>query len=390
MGLFLHAVLFPGGEEERCRQALGRCAADPLLGLRPAECRWRQCARGPAALLNDGFTGPELLAARMSFGLEDPLMVLFIYDGDFWGYFLWQKGAELDRFASQPDYFSPGNPPAEAGDARAVGRVFSKTPALLQNYLAPWRPEKAGRRAYAGDGAPAGDCWQMADFMGALGFDYNSFQMERPAEGAVFPEDKPPKLEYQQEDWLRRGPAEPEDTPELPNALNDREYAWTRARLLGPAGEELRGLLKEGCYQQGVDWLTKALQTQPEEPSLYLLRAFCWAQMEGSGQGRSRKPEMDRDLTQALEQEPDNVWILRARCPTAATSARYRRHIQDLTRLIELDPENQDIYLVSRAYRLHWSGNDDGARQDLELVLDHGNLWTVDLTYLCNQLRLGL
>ena len=55
-----------------------------------------------------------------------------------------------------------------------------------------------------------------------------------------------------------------------------------------------------------------------------------------------------------------------------------------------LDPENQDIYLVARAYRLHWSGNDNGARQDLELVLRHGQLWTVDLTYLCNELRLGI
>ncbi len=86
MGIFLHTVLFPGGREEECREALARCGADPQLGLRPADCRWRQCARGPAVLLNDGFAGAELLAARLSFRLEYPLMVLFLYDGDFWGY----------------------------------------------------------------------------------------------------------------------------------------------------------------------------------------------------------------------------------------------------------------------------------------------------------------
>ena len=85
MGIFLHTVLFPGGREEECREALARCGADPQLGLRPADCRWRQCARGPAVLLNDGFAGAELLAARLSFRLEYPLMVLFLYDGDFWG-----------------------------------------------------------------------------------------------------------------------------------------------------------------------------------------------------------------------------------------------------------------------------------------------------------------
>ncbi len=389
MGIFLHTVLFPGGREEECREALARCGADPQLGLRPADCRWRQCARGPAVLLNDGFAGAELLAARLSFRLEYPLMVLFLYDGDFWGYCLWQKGAELDRFSSLPDYFGPGSPPAEPGDARAVGRVFSKTPALLQNYLEPWDEQNAGRRAYAGDGAAAGDCWQMADFMGALGFDYNLFAIE-PSEKASLSGDEPPRLEYQKEAWLRRGPAAPEDTPELPNVLNDRDYALKRAKQLGQAGEAILALLKAREYQRGVDWLTKAVQDRPEEPGFYLLRAFCWSQMEGKGQGRSRKPDMDRDLTKALETEPDNVRILRARCPTVATSARYQRHIQDLTRLIALDPENQDIYLVARAYRLHWSGNDNGARQDLELVLRHGQLWTVDLTYLCNELRLGI
>lgn len=81
--------------------------------------------------------------------------------------------------------------------------------------------------------------------------------------------------------------------------------------------------------------------------------------------GLSRKPDMDRDMTHLLELEPDNVMALRARCPTAGTTSRYRRHIQDLTRLMELDPENTGAYLVNRAYRLHWTGDEEGARRDL-------------------------
>jgi len=99
----------------------------------------------------------------------------------------------------------------------------------------------------------------------------------------------------------------------------------------------------------------------------------------------SRKPDMDRDLTKALEQEPDNVMILRARCPTTATTTRYKRHIEDLTRLMDLDPDHWDTYLTSRAYRFHWVGDDDSARADLaELVRRKAKL-TVDLNYLLKE-----
>lgn len=104
--------------------------------------------------------------------------------------------------------------------------------------------------------------------------------------------------------------------------------------------------------------------------------------------GLSRKPDMDRDMTRLLELEPDNVMALRARCPTAGTTNRYRRHIEDLIRLMDLDPEYQDAYQVSLAYRRHWVGDDVGARADLQAVLDRGGPWSVDLVYLCGELGL--
>ena len=100
----------------------------------------------------------------------------------------------------------------------------------------------------------------------------------------------------------------------------------------------------------------------------------------------SRRPDMDRDLGKALELDPDNIMALRARCPTAATTARYKRHIEELTRLMALDEENRDYYQVSRAYRHHWVGDDESAKADLRDVLSRGKIWTVDLTYLCQEL----
>ena len=55
---------------------------------------------------------------------------------------------------------------------------------------------------------------------------------------------------------------------------------------------------------------------------------------------------------------------------------------------MELDPEYQDAYQVSLAYRRHWVGDDVGARADLQAVLDRGGPWSVDLVYLCGELGL--
>ena len=92
-----------------------------------------------------------------------------------------------------------------------------------------------------------------------------------------------------------------------------------------------------------------------------------------------------------VELDPDNVLILRARCPTVSTRTRYQRHVGDLTRLMELDPAHAREYLVSRAYRLHWTGDDEGARRDLKQALEGPEgrkLWgaSVDFRYLWQEL----
>lgn len=392
MGLFLQTVLFPGGKESDCRLALQLCAADRQLDLSPHDCRWQLFPKGPAALLNEGARDPELLAARLSVRLEQPVMVLYLYDGDFWGYHLWNKGTEGDRFASLPDYFQPGQPPDRSGSPRIVGDLMKAAPERIRLYLTPWKQDQTGRCAYAADNFPIGDCWQMTDFMAALGFDYDRLAQASPSrqpdqlpDWALLPQAPPVRLPPQQA-WPQA--AVPEDTPDLPNALTNRSYALERAKQLEKLGEpfqDIYRLIRQKDYQQAIQPLTHAIQDHPGEAALYLLRAFCWNQLEG-GSGRSRKPEMDRDLSQALELEPDNILALRGRCPTTATTQRYQRHIQDLTRLIELDPENMDLYLVSRAYRFHWVGDDRAAQEDLEWALHRGKIWTVDLTYLCREL----
>lgn len=175
------------------------------------------------------------------------------------------------------------------------------------------------------------------------------------------------------------------EEPELPDALTDLHYVLRRAEEVSAIAPEAVRLVQEGQFQNAASLLTDAMQQHPDVAALCILRAFCWSQMEQYPCSRSRKPEIDRDLTRVLELEPDNIMVLRARCPTIGTTARYRRHIGDLTRLMELDPEHWDIYMTSRAYRYHWVGDDRAAQTDLDELVRRGAKRTVDLQYLLEE-----
>lgn len=381
MGLFLYALLFPGGDPDKCRAALERKIENPDHNIRPDNCQWHMYPKGPAVQLNDGAVGFDY-AGPLSKRVHCPVLLAYIYDDDFWGYELWQRGRELDQFASVHDYFDEGSPPGKPGDADLVARCFGVEPERIRRYLLPWDGEPDGY-AYEGDRFPAGDSWQMADFLNALGFDYDRLCPPEPEEkepNGPAPRPEPPPIPAPRP----KGRAV-EDTPVLPSALTDRPYALERAEGLGRA--DFLRLLGSGKYQDLAAGLAEALQAAPEEPALYLLRAFCWKGLEHTS-SRSRVPDMLRDLARALELEPDNVMALRGRAALTTTSRRYPQQIQDLTRLIELDPEHRDIYQVSRAYFHHWLKDDAAARADLEEVLRRGELWTVDLVYLCRELKL--
>lgn len=382
MGVFLEVMLFPGSQAEQCRQAFNSCPQEPEMHVRPADCIWEQYARGAAVMLNDDGIAYDMLEP-LSRALDCPVMLLYIYDDDYWGYEFWRNGRQIDQFASLPDYFEPGQPPDKPGDAQLLARFFGVEPDKIARYLKPWAEEEMGRFAYPDDKFVQGDSWQLADFMAALGFDYDKLA---PAEDYTDYEPEP-ALSQDFAPW-QTNYQRPVDTPILPDALNDREYAVRRAAELPPVYAEIARLVEAGLYAQAVPLLKAAISQTPRQPVLYLLRAFCYSQLECLTCGRSRRPDMDRDLTKALEFEPDNVWALRAHCPNTATTRRYPRHIQDLTRLMAIDPEYISIYQVSRAYRYHWLDDDGAARADLVAVLERGDCWTVDLTYLCQELGL--
>ena len=163
-----------------------------------------------------------------------------------------------------------------------------------------------GSYAREGDQAVIGDCWQMADFMGALGFDYDL--LCPPASGEVHePQQAAPMTPAELNQEVTKGHRLPVDTPTLPDALNHRPYALKRGEEVRQPAPEAVELVEDMRYQSALPLLTRAIQEHPGRAALYLLRAFCWSQTEGLMSGLSRKPDMDRDLGKALELEPDNV-----------------------------------------------------------------------------------
>lgn len=172
---------------------------------------------------------------------------------------------------------------------------------------------------------------------------------------------------------------------DLPDILEDNALSHV-GQLCREAYPEAFALLDKSAYKEAADWCAQRFEEGPDW-RLQVLRAWCF-------KGLRKTPEMDRCLTAALELDPDNVLILRARCPTVSTRTRYQRHVGDLTRLMELDPAHAREYLVSRAYRLHWTGDDEGARRDLKQALEGPEgrkLWDawVDFRYLWKEMFPG-
>ena len=175
MGVFLQFALFPGCQEEAARQAVEGAARNPQFTVDLDQCLYSASYEGTQVLIA-GELGFDALAKELSRLAQNPVMLLYLYDGDFWGYDFY-GGREEDHFSTMPDYFEPisqaekerlaGNP------AALVGWFPTWDQALLSRYLLHWTDHEEELEegfACSGDSAPYGDCWQATDFAARLGF----------------------------------------------------------------------------------------------------------------------------------------------------------------------------------------------------------------------------
>lgn len=205
MGLFLQVALMPGCKEAEAREAVQAAAGkysdslDGLVGgdhrdddikisqLNPKECQYMETEYGVAIFFNDECIGYDSLAKVMSLETGKPCLMLYMYDGDYWGYWFYENGDCIDRFEPIPDYFE--EPSEETiqktkGDADIIAKYFHVDRTKIERYLERWTDELRRTTAYEEDEHCYGDDWQIVDFMGKLGYPWPSDEeiMEREKE----------------------------------------------------------------------------------------------------------------------------------------------------------------------------------------------------------------
>ncbi len=193
MGLFLQVAIMPGCKKAEARTAVEEvakkysCSFDELESgdfteedliiseLIPDECQYAETAAGVSILFNDDCIGYDALAKAVSEAAGKVCLLLYIYDGDYWGYELYDKGEILDRFNPMPDYFeevSEEKIEQLKGDARIIAGQFHVEQASIERYLVRWSADVMDEKAYQDDEFGYED-WQMADFMRKLGYPYD-------------------------------------------------------------------------------------------------------------------------------------------------------------------------------------------------------------------------
>ncbi len=180
MGLFLSVMIVKGGSKETVESALKQLAArNPDWELMPEACCYSPREQGVMVLLNEACIGFNSLGQACSEALKCPVMLSYIYDGDYWGYYLFDHGREADCYAAIPDYFEELSEQELlkcAGNSNVIAAYFDVAPERISKYLQRWTAEMLESMeesyAYDGDEFSIGTDWQMADFLGAIGWPY--------------------------------------------------------------------------------------------------------------------------------------------------------------------------------------------------------------------------
>lgn len=354
MGVFLQFALFPGCQEETARQAVETAAQSPQFSLNPEKSLYSASHAGTQALIA-GELGFDALAKELSRLAQNPVMLLYLYDGDFWGYDFYAD-TEEDHFSTMPDYFdsiSQAEKELLAGNPAVLGSWFpTRDQALLSRYLLHWTDHEGELEeegfACSGDSAPYGDCWQATDFAAQLGFPW-PFDQSMEQAGTPRPAPLPtlweileqgiPPMSQAAAELLSRSPL-----LRLPHALTP-EYQL--ALLADPKAAELG--LKEKNPREASESITKyysSVKLPDRDPlcqRLAAVAAFCDFWLSGAGWAWGWLDKATYEPVYGTYEKPTDAALLRARAALTDFTKRHRAW-KDLNRLMELDPANQTVY----------------------------------------------
>ena len=180
MGAFINVLVVQNRSGEAVRNALEALGDNPAWNLIPGQCRYQERGGGVSVLLSDMCSGYDAMTQELSKELACPVMLCYIYDGDFWGYFFFDSGEHLDAFMPMPYYFEE-MPEEEQqrvkGNSRLIAERFNVKEEDVAQYLRLWTEQDLNGNepgyAYPDDEFSIGEDWQMADFMRAIGHPYD-------------------------------------------------------------------------------------------------------------------------------------------------------------------------------------------------------------------------
>lgn len=373
MGVFLQFALFPGCQEEATRQAVEGAARNPQFTVDLDQCLYSSSYEGTQVLIA-GELGFDALAKELSRLAQNPVMLLYLYDGDFWGYDFY-GGTEEDHFSTMPDYFdsiSQTEKERLAGNPAALAGWFPTwDQALLSRYLLHWTDHEGELEeegfACSGDSAPYGDCWQATDFAARLGFPWPFDQaMEKagitlppplPTLGEILEQGIPP-MSQEAAELLERSPL-----LRLPHAMTP-EY---QLALLADARVAELGLKEKNPREasESITGYCVSVMLSDRDPlcqRLAAVAAFCDFWLSGIDWAWGWLDKATYEPVYGAYEKPTDAALLRTRAALTNFTKRHRAW-KDLNRLIELDPANQTLY---QAEIQRWKREEQrwSARQD--------------------------
>ena len=179
MGLFLETAIVRGRGSFPVKKYLKNIASNNNFGIIPEECIISTGPKGTAVKFNEDVCGHNQLAAALSKEAKGVVLLCYIYDDDFWGYYLYDNGEKKDVFCPIPDYFgdvSKDEALKMAGNAKILSEVFDVPAAKVSQYLLFWEELEDGfcEKAYKDD-MHGYSVWQIKDFIKALGFSTSFF-----------------------------------------------------------------------------------------------------------------------------------------------------------------------------------------------------------------------
>ncbi|MDW2797641.1 hypothetical protein RZO55_08640 [Clostridium boliviensis] len=176
MGLYLQTAIVLNCKKNKVIEAVKKAESIPYAQVEAEDCQFKEINNGVIILFNDYCHGFKPLVKELSIELKQPVMLLYIDDGDYWGYYFYENGIKFDSFSPWPDYYEEisGERRKElAGQSKIISKYFNIKEEKFIKYLVTWELGGLKTKAYENDEFKYGDCWQMVDFMREIGYPFS-------------------------------------------------------------------------------------------------------------------------------------------------------------------------------------------------------------------------